>query len=527
MSASQRAAQAADAAAFRQLIELGIALSAERDHERLLERIVIGAKGIFNAEGGTLYMREGETLAFAILRNDTLGIAMGGSTGRAIPFPALPLHEPDGAPNHRNVATHVALTGRTINIADAYETGNFDFAGTKQFDLQTGYRSRSFLTVPLKNHKADLIAVLQLINARDEAGATVAFADALVPLIEALASQAAVAIDNEQLIQGQKRLFEAFMRTMAAAVDAKSQYTGRHCEAVPVIAEMLAQAACDAREGPFRDFSLSEEQWYELQIAGGLHDVGKVATPVHIMDKATKLEKICDRIEDVRTRFELLKRDAELDCLRRGAPGELPDRLRQLDEELAFLAECNIGGEFMADEKVARVREIAKRRLRLNGAERPLLSDDEVANLTIRRGTLNDEDRRIINDHIVHTIRMLEGLPFPKHLRNVPEIAGGHHEKMDGTGYPRGLRREQMSLLARMMGIADIFEALTAADRPYKKPKTLSESLRIMAQMRKGNHIDPDLFELFLRAGVWRQYGERYLLPEQLDRVDVEALLAG
>lgn len=530
--------KAVDPAAFKKIIDLGIALSAERNHDRLLESILLGAKDITNADGGTVYLRTDEDrLAFAIIRNDTLGIAMGGTTGKSIPFPALRMYrEEDNQPNHNNVATHVALTGSTINIADAYNAANFDFSGTKAFDQKTGYRSKSFLTVPLTNHKGDVIGVLQLINSRVRNTADVIpFEPEVVPLIESLASQAAVALDNQQLIQAQKNLFDSFMTMMAAAVDAKSAYTGGHCQRVPVLTEMLAEAACNETDGPFKDFHLSEEEWYELQIAGGLHDVGKVTTPVHIMDKATKLEKIVDRVDEVKVRFELVKRDLEVEHWKKAAANgvdkaaleqDLQAQLKQVADDFAFIAECNIGGEFMADEKIARLKEIADRQILLDGKVQALLSDDEVMNLSIRRGTLNDADRKIINDHIVLTIQMLESLPFPKHLRRVPEIAGGHHEKMDGTGYPKGLTRDQMSIPARMMGIADIFEALTAADRPYKKPKTVSESIKIMSFMKKDKHIDPDLFELFLRSGIYKKYAERFLLPEQIDEVNIEQYLS-
>ncbi len=521
--------------ALRYLIDLGLALSSERNFERLLERFVLAAKEITNADGATLYLLGDGKLSFQVIRNDTLGIAMGGTTGRPIPFPpVLLLH--DGKPNHNNVSAYAALTRRTVSIDDAYDAADFDFSGTKAFDIETGYRSTSFLTLPMKNHKDDVIGVIQLINARRaDSGAVVPFDPELVPLVESLACQAAVALDNQQLIQGQKNLFNSFTAVLAAAVDSKSPYTGEHCQRVPFLTEMLARAACNATDGPFRDFTLSDGDWYELQIAGGLHDVGKVTTPVHIMDKATKLEKINDRIHEIGVRCELLKRDAELACreAQQREPGSVAalqaayeEQVRAIDADFAFLAECNIGGEFMANEKIERIRQIARRQVTIRGETRPLLDDDEVMNLSVRRGTLNDADRKIINNHIVMTIQMLESLPFPEHLKRVPEIAGGHHEKMDGTGYPRGLHREQMSIPARMMGIADIFEALTASDRPYKKPKTLSESIRIMTAMCNDHHIDPDLFELFLQSGVYRAYAERFLAPEQIDAVDTGAILA-
>ncbi len=352
---------------------------------------------------------------------------------------------------------------------------------------------------------------------------------------------------------------------------------------------MLVGAACETRAAPFRDFDLTEDEWYELHIAAWLHDCGKVTTPEYVVDKATKLETIYNRLHEIRTRFEVIKRDVEIDYLKSVLDGgdeealrhERDARLAQIDEDYAFVAECNVGGEFMATEKVERLEKIAATKWtrtlddriglshdeekRVAGSPAPalpieesLLSDKpehviereagdlipadnpygfkleipehkynlgELYNLKIARGTLTAEERYKINDHIVQTIIMLEQLPFPKHLRRVPEYAGGHHETMIGTGYPKKLSKEDMSIPARCMAIADIFEALTASDRPYKKPKTLSESLKIMSFMRNDQHIDAELFELFLRSGVYRKYAEAFLAPEQIDDVDIENYL--
>jgi HD-GYP domain-containing protein (c-di-GMP phosphodiesterase class II) len=571
--------------AYRRLIELGIALSAERDHGRLLEMILVGAKELTNADGGTLYLvgEGGRELRFAIMRNDTMGIALGGTTGAPIPFPPVPLRDSDGAPNTKSIVAAAAVTGKTINLNDAYNAPGFDFHGAREFDARTGYRSKSFLTVPLKNHDAEVVGVLQLINARSAAGDTIAFPADGTPLVEALASQAAIALENQMLLDAQKNLFRAVLKIFDSAIDAKSAYTGGHCHRVPELTNMLARAADAAETGPLADFHLTEDEWYELEVAGGLHDCGKVTTHEFVVDKATKLETIYNRIHEIRTRFEVVKRDAEIDYLRAvAAGGDEPAlravrdaRLAQLDDDFAFVAECNMGGEFMAPEKITRLQGIAEitwlrtldDRLGLSweeSARQPqsreklplvehLLADKpshiiehdaapippdnpwgfvikppqhkanlgEVYNLSIRRGTLTAEERYHINDHIVQTIIMLEALPYPKNLRRVPEWAGGHHEKMDGTGYPRGLKREQMSIPARIMMIADIFEALTARDRPYKARKTLSECVDIMARMSSEHHIDPDLFELFLTSGVYRAYADIFLLPEQIDEVDV------
>lgn len=584
------------ASSFERLIEIGIALSAERDTDRLMETILLEAKDLSNADGGTLYLRtEDDDLKFEIMRTDSLDIAMGGTTGKEITFPPVRLYDPDtGKENRANVASCAALTGESINIPDAYEAKDFDFSGTRKFDEGTGYRSKSFLTVPMKNSQDEVIGVLQLLNAVDrETGEVIPFSDDIQPLIEALSSQAAVALDNKQLLDAQKLLLDSFIELIASAIDAKSPYTGGHCQRVPELTKMLTEAASEASEGPFADFSLNEEQWYELHIAAWLHDCGKVTTPEYVVDKATKLETIYDRIHEIRTRFEVVKREAEIEYLKAVIEGkkdpeklraELDERLAKLDDDFAFVAECNIGGEFMAPERIERVTEIAKinwtrtlddrlgismeemrRKERTPPQELPVVEnllserDDhiiyrdgpeaaasgdnefgfkldvpehkfnlgEIYNLCIPRGTLTDEERFKINDHIVQTIVMLGQLPFPEHLKRVPEYAGGHHEKMDGTGYPRKLNKDDMSIPARIMAIADIFEALTAADRPYKPAKKLSESVKIMSFMKKDAHIDPDLFDLFLRSGVYQRYADQFLDPSQIDDVDISQYLEG
>ena len=511
------------------LYRVGLSLSAEQDRDRLVEMILLEAKRLCHADGGTLYLRtEADELEFAILRNDTLRLEQGGTTGVAIALPPIPIRLPDGSPNRRNVATWAAYSGQAINIEDAYHAEGFDFSGTKDFDRRSGYRSRSFLTCPLVNSEGRVIGVLQLINARDaETGTVIPFAPERQRTVEALASQAAIALDNKLLLEAQKRLLESFIRLIASAIDAKSPYTGQHCARVPVLTEMIARAACEQAEGTFAGFALSPEDWYELHIAAWLHDCGKITTPVHVMDKATKLEGIADRLEAVRTRWEVLRRDLEIAHLRGEIDAEEKRRrLGELDEDLAFLEVANVGGEFLAPDKQERVRAIGRRTWRRDGREEALLTEDEVANLCVSRGTLTEEERLVINGHMVQTIKMLEALPFPRNLRRVPEYAGGHHEKLDGTGYPRGLFAADMSVPARIMAVADVFEALTARDRPYKKAKTLSETMRIMGFMKRDNHLDPEIFDLFVRSGVYRRYAETYLSPEQIDEVDEAALLA-
>ena len=515
------------------LNEIGVALSAESDTPKLLELIMMGAMLLTHADGGSLYFLNNGELSFEIISNDSLNIQMGGTSGNEITFPAIPL-KVDGEENHTNVVSYCVLSGQTINIADAYNEDGFDFTGTRKFDNKTSYRTQSMLTFPLKDHEQEIIGVLQLINAKDsESGEVVPFSQVAQQLAESLASQAAVALTQRRLITELQVLFESFIKMIASAIDDKSPYTGGHCRRIPVLTMMLAEAAHATTEGPLQDFQINEKDRYELETAAWLHDCGKVVTPEYVMDKATKLETIYDRIHTVEARFEILRRDAEIEYLRACADADTNDQQRnqlkqnfeqtcvQFRDDIEFLRNANIGGEFMRGEDIERVKQLAEIEwIDSSGSVQPLLNSDEVMNLSIQRGTLNDHEREVINNHIVATIKMLESLPFPKNLQNVPEYAGGHHEKMDGTGYPRGLTREQMSVPARMMAVADIFEALTACDRPYKKGKKLSECLKIMGLMKQDNHIDPDLFEIFIREKVYLEYAEEFLDPEQIDAID-------
>ena len=523
---------------IEKLNEIGIALSAEKNTPKLLEMILKGAKTILNADAGTLYLatEDKKHLKFEIIMNDSLGIMMGAKVGEPIPFEPLPLYDDLGNPSTTMVAAHAALYKKTINIPDAYTAEGFDFAGTRAFDIRTGYRSQSFLTLPMLNHENELIGVLQLINAKNPYDhQIIEFTKVSQRIAESLASQAAIALTNNKLIGQFRELFESFINLISEAIDKKSPYNGAHCRRVPTLTMMIADAACKADYGIFKDFELDEDGRYEVKIAGLLHDCGKVTTPVHVIDKATKLETIFDRIHLVNTRFEVLKRDAEIDFLNQKIyaiasnnlsiipelESALEQKITQYSSDQDFLRICNIGGEFMRDEYKERLQQIAKYRwCDPQGVETNFLSDNEVYNLNISRGTLTSEERKVINDHISVTIEMLEQLPYPRNLRRVPEYAGGHHERMDGKGYPKGLTRNQMSLPARMMGIADIFEALSAKDRPYKKGKTLTECLQILGKMKVDNHIDPDLFDLFVSEKIYMRYAEEYLDPDQIDAVD-------
>ena len=501
---------------------IGVALSSERDIDALLERILEAARETVNADGGTLYRVKDGALVFEVVRNVSLGYFQGGRHGAPIGFAPLPLRLPDGRDNTTMVAAVAALSGQTINIDDAYHADGFDFSGMRLFDSRTGYRSRSFLTIPMKDHNGVVVGVLQLINAKNPDGSVRAFSREDQQLVESLASQAAIAINNRQLIDQLERLLESLIDVINAAIDEKSPHTGGHCKRVPTLTMLLADAAARTDEGPLAEFTMSESDRYELKIAGLLHDCGKIVTPAHIVEKPTKLHTLFDRIALIDARFEILLRDAEIARLKGEiTPGQQAERIERLLADRDILRRCNIGTETMDDARLQDIARIASEHWRPHGGEAlPLLSADEIENLSIKRGTLTRAEREIINHHIIMTIRMLEVLPWPSHLANVPEYAGGHHERMDGKGYPKGLTREQLSIPARIMGIADIFEALTSPDRPYKRINTLSESLTILGRMKQNHHIDPDLFDVFLREGVYLEYARRFLEPDQIDDID-------
>ena len=281
---------------IERLNEIGIALSAETDTPRLLELIMMGAKSLTHADGGSLYFLHDDKLSFEIISNDSLDLQMGGTSGNEITFPAIPLVV-DGRENHGNVVTHCVLSGETINITDAYHEDGFDFTGTRDFDSKTGYRTRSMLTFPLKDHEQEIIGVLQLINARNiETGEVNPFSAVEQQLAESLASQAAVALTQRRLISELQMLFESFIRMIASAIDDKSPYTGGHCRRIPVLTMMLAEAAHRTERGSLKHFRITDKDRYELETAAWLHDCGKVVTPEYVMDKSTKLETIYDRI---------------------------------------------------------------------------------------------------------------------------------------------------------------------------------------------------------------------------------------
>lgn len=518
---------------IKRLTDIGTALSAEGNIQKLLEMIVEHAMSFTNADGGTLYIVSADRkyLNFEIARNISLKVRMGG-TGTKISWPPVKLVNDNGIENHANVSAHVALTGETVNLQDVYDVEGFDFTGTRAFDKSTQYRSKSMLIVPLRDHENEVIGVLQLLNAQDVRNKSItSFSPEAQSMALSLASQAAVTITKNRLIQDLENLFEAFIRTIAKAIDEKSPYTGGHVRKVADIALMIAEEINGKKDGVYANISLSEDQLKELRIAAWMHDIGKVTTPEYIVDKATKLETKYDRINEIHTRFEVFKQDAELRFLRkkiellengkrheiRQYEEEYSRELKKIEEDFQFISEVNIGGEFMSDDKIKRIKSIAKNTWQNNNKPTPWLSEDEVYNLTIRKGTLTEEEKEKIQDHVLLTEAMLKELPFPKKLKHVTEYASAHHETLIGTGYHKGLKGDQIPLQARILAFADILEALSASDRPYRKYKTASEIQKIIAFMVKDQHLDKDIYELFFNEGLFLKYIKDACKPEQID----------
>ena len=524
-----------------QLLNITKALATESNFEYLISSIVEQTRRMLCADGASFYVVENikknteeKFLRFKrsslILNNDEF---------------ILPI-------NNKSIAGYVALTGKPIILDDVNNIpANMPFTFNSELDYKHNYYTKSMLVLPLINPMKEVLGVLQLVNKKKKhdlklslkemhEGGILIFNEHDYLLANALADQGAVALYNQKLIQDQKKLLESFIDIIAQAIDSKSDYTGAHCKRVPILTEMLAHAACDSKEGPFANFNLTNDQWYELRIAAGLHDCGKIVTPVHIMDKKTKLETIMDRIEILKLRFELLRlkvinelniennSDNKIDNNSDNNSDNnkiLEKRLEEINKMESFIEKINIGGEFLTNEDKQYLQTISEETYIYKNQVLPIITSEELYNLSIERGTLTKEERLTINAHMVNTVQMLDALPFPTNLKNVPEIACGHHEKMDGTGYPKGIYGKDMSIPARIMAIADVFEALTANDRPYKTAKKLSETMQIMGKMKQNNHFDTDIFDLFIKSKTYLKYAKEYLSPDLIDYVNEEELL--
>ncbi|MDD2698059.1 MAG: MBL fold metallo-hydrolase [Arcobacteraceae bacterium] len=525
---------------INQLIDIGYSLTSEKDFDALMEKILVSSKKLSNADGGTLYLMSDDekNLEFKVVHTDSLNIQMGGKSG-AITWPSVKLFNPDGSQNWEQVAALCAISGKLINIPDVYEAEGFNFEGTKKFDAGTGYRTTSMLVVPMKNHENKVIGVLQLLNKTNETNEIIGFTGDDEKLILSMSSQAAVSISNNRLIAGLEKLLMDFIKSTADAISEKSKYTGGHINRVAEIATLIAKEINNDTE-TFKDKTFTEDELQQIDIAAWMHDIGKITTPEYVVDKATKLETIYDRIETVLCKCEILKRDIEIEYLKNTMLAETQEEKdhltklfeelkKEIDENIKFLKIANKGSEFMSDEFLLRLHTIASKDLIIDGKVVELLTENELYNLSIREGTLTAEERTIINNHVTVSYNMLNKLTFPKKLQRVPVIAGSHHKtiKTDENGKHFGygapaIMDLPMSLEDRMLAVADVFEAITASDRPYKDPNSLNHSLQIMASMAKNDELDYTLVKFFIDKKIYEEYSINNLKKEQIDIVTVK-----
>ncbi len=512
-----------------QLIEIGNLLTNEKDLNILIEKILLTAKNLSNADGGTLYLVNERELFFTVVQTDSLNIKMGG-TQEKISWPSLSLYKQDNSANRQMVAVLCALENKLINIEDVYYEKGFDFSGTKKFDENTGYRTKSMLVVPLTNYDNEVIGVLQLLNKHDSKNRVISFTKEDEKLIKSMSFQAAISIENTRLIKSLEDLLNSFIKSIANAMGEKSYHTGGHIKKVAYIASLFAEEI-NKDTTIYKDVNYTITQLKEIETAAWLHDIGKITTPEHIIDKSTKLETIYDRVELIKAKIEVAKRDLEIELLKQKLSNtpkinlleeKTQKEILKLQRDLDFICKINYGA-YMSEEMKQRVVDISKRQISINNQKINLLSDDEIYNLNIQRGTLTEEEREIINNHVVVTYDMLNTLPFPKKLKRVPLIAGSHHKKVGGGGYgAKEIMHLPMSLEDKMLAIADVFEALTSNDRPYKKGNTLSKSMRILADMVKDKSLDKELMQFFVQKKLYLKFAHEFLIKEQIDEFDID-----
>ncbi len=526
---------------INQLIDIGASLTSEKNFDNLMEKILVSSKKISNADGGTLYLVTDDErhLEFKVVHTDSLNIQMGGKSGK-ITWPNLKLYDDQGVENYEQVAALCALTGQLINIDDVYEAKDFNFEGTKKFDAGTGYRTTSMLVVPMMDHENKVIGVLQLLNKLNDTNEIIQFSREDEKLILSMSSQAAVSISNNRLIAGLEKLLMDFIKSTADAISEKSKYTGGHINRVAELATMIAKEINNDKEGVFKGKTFSEDELQQIDIAAWMHDIGKITTPEYVVDKATKLETIYDRIETVICKCEVVKRDIEIAYLKNSMIAttqaqkeeltcNFEHKIEEINDYIAFLKVANKGSEFMSDEFLLKLHKFANEPLVIDGKTISLLTENELYNLSIRKGTLTPEERTIINNHVIVSYKMLNKLTFPKKLQRIPIIAGSHHKtiKTDGKGRHFGYGHEDimnlpMTLEDRILAVADVFEAVTASDRPYKDPNSLNHSLQILANMAKNDELDYHIVKFFIDKKIYEEYSQNNLKKEQIDTVTVK-----
>lgn len=507
---------------IKMLNKIGTALSVKSELNSLLDMIVTEAKNLTDADGGTLYIlnTNNRELDFTVIQTNSLGIHAGGSHEK-IDWPSVPLFLENGEKNRHMVAAVCALEDRVINIADVYDTENFDFEGTKRFDKSTGYRSKSMLVIPLKNHENNIIGVLQLLN-KIESDKIVCFDDDDEEIALSLASQAAVSITNANLIYDLEKLLEGFLKSIIYALKKKSSYTANHIYKMVYLSNMLAKRI-NKDKSFYKNKTFSKSDFKNINFAALMHDVGKLSTPDYIMDKKTKLDGLYDKIELVKTRVWAIKKELEIEFLKDNiTKDEYNKNIKTINQNYELLEKYNTGFENVPDEIIKKIENISKTSIKCAEKDFYIITQDEAKLLMVSKGTLTQEEKMIINDHAMVSIDILNKLPFPSQYSDIPSISGAHHEKINGKGYPLGLKGDEISFEARILALADIFEALTASDRPYKKANKLSVAMQILFNMAKDDDIDRGLVKFFYESGLYMEFAKKFLKRENIDKVTID-----
>lgn len=549
----------------------GVSFTRERDINHILNTTLSTARKLTNADGGTIYILNevyadnpidpGEIkdrhLLFKSMQNETMGTNLSGKD--IMSMPPVPL-DIDGQANLNNVSAYCVNTGKLLNFEDVYDAEGFDFSGTREYDKNSGYRSKSMLVIPLEDHENRIIGVLQLINRRGEENQVFPFTDEDIELVQGVSFPASAAITTHRLIQEQRDLFNAFVTVLAQGLGEKSPHTFNHIRRVAALSEALSQSVGDCEKGPYGSIKFNDDEMEEIRLAGWMHDIGKITTPEHIVGKQVKLQVVMDRFELIAERFNSKIKDYRIAMLEQqlaafqngedqetisGFQKQCQEQTEALFRQFEELYTANTGGEFMAGEKVDNVRQLSElsieQYININLVEdhgynivkgvsyntepiqEALLNEEERDLFLIERGTLSDAERKIINDHADNSWRWLMALPFPRKQKRLPLYAGAHHEHLNGKGYPNQIPGEKMPIQARIIAIADVYEALLANDRPYKKPMKLSLALSILGDMVKNGALDGEVMKIFLQSGGYMEYAEEYLDSDQIDEVDINA----
>ena len=487
---------------IKRLLDIGIALTAEKDYNKLLEKIITEARNITNADGGTLYLLEHDELHYKILQTKSMNLYRG-MDGEKIDIPPVEMV-------HSNVSAYCAITKQVVNIPDVYHSELFDFSGPKQFDEATGYVTKSILVIPLINRGDNVIGVLQLINSLDENNEPVPFEKHIEIIVASLASQAGIAIENMRYVEEIKHFFESFVQVMATAIDERTPYNASHSKNIARLIDKFANYLNSRKEGIYEDVFFDTDKIDELVTTAWLHDIGKIAVPIEVLDKPTRLGEQADRLM---LRLDLIEARVKLNYLEKANSLSPDDRDKKylenqwrkehqyLKEARAFIAEVNRPSTFIDEKKLKKLNEIKNKKF--DGIHEEIITDQEMENLCVRNGTLTEQERTLIENHVRVTERILSKMTFPDHLKHVPDWAAKHHEFLDGSGYCKGCGKKSLPLEVRMLTILDIYDALTAVDRPYKAGMDKEKAFLILERMADEGKLDKELVSLFIESRIW------------------------